>query len=104
MARQIWWLGTAAANVVGLSLIVFGGVIGWRATGVLLLIVPHLIGAPMPEAGEVGASSPELAAHFVMLALFASAVMWAVIGLTTAFFYNRFTVVGIGAFSRSIAS
>ena len=103
LARQIWWLGTAAANVVGLSLIVFGGVMGWRVTGVVLLIVPHLIGAPMPEAGEVGASSPELASHFVMLALFASSVMWAVIGLTTAFFYNRFADVGITTFPRSAA-
>jgi len=90
--RQIWWLGTASLSIAGLSFIVFGKSIGWRAVGLLLLVIPHAIGAPLPEAGEVGASPPELAAHFVMLSLFASATMWMVIGVVTAFLYDRILI------------
>ena len=90
--RQIWWLGTASLSIAGLSFIVFGKSIGWRAVGLLLLVIPHAIGAPLPEAGEVGASPPELAAHFVMLSLFSSATMWVVIGVVAACIYDRILI------------
>ena len=89
LARQIWWLGTAISSVIGLSLLVFPTSNGWRLAGLVLMIIPHAMGAPVPEAGTIGASPPELAAHFVMVALFASAVMWTILGVTAAFLFNR---------------
>jgi cobalt transporter subunit CbtA len=100
LARQIWWLGTAAASVAGLSLLVFSNSIAWRVVGLLLLVIPHAVGAPPPEVGAVGPSSPELAAHFVMLALFASAIMWAVLGVVAAFFFDKFSVESSTSYTR----
>ena len=89
LARQAWWLGTAAASCAGLACIAFGKSNIWRAGGVLFLVIPHAIGAPHPEAGAVGPSPPELAAHFVMVSLFASAVMWGSLGAGAAYVNRR---------------
>lgn len=88
-ARQAWWLGTAAASCIGLALLAFGKSNLWRAGAVLVLIIPHAIGAPHPEAGAFGPSPPELAAHFVMVSLFAAAVMWGVLGGGAAYIYDK---------------
>ncbi|MBT3991790.1 MAG: hypothetical protein HON14_18155 [Rhodospirillaceae bacterium] len=89
LARQTWWLGTAVASSIGLAMIAFGKSNIWRASGLLLLVIPHAIGAPHAEAGAVGASPPELAAHFVMISLFAAAFMWSVLGAGAAYIYGR---------------
>ncbi len=89
LARQAWWLGTAVASCIGLAMIVFGKANVWRAGGLLLLIIPHAIGAPHAEAGAVGAAPPELAAHYIMITLFASAMMWGILGVTAAYVYGR---------------
>tara|TARA_B100000315_G_scaffold218026_1_gene219046 strand:- start:6615 stop:7508 length:894 start_codon:yes stop_codon:yes gene_type:complete len=89
LARQAWWLGTAVASCAGLAMIAFGKLNVWRAGGLLLLVIPHAIGAPHAEAGAVGASPPELAAHYIMVTLFASAVMWGILGIAAAFVYGR---------------
>jgi predicted cobalt transporter CbtA len=88
----MWWLGTAAASVVGLSLLVFVVSNSWRLVGMILMIIPHVIGAPIPEDGTVGASPPELAAHFVMFALFASAIMWSILGVVAAYLFDKLSV------------
>jgi cobalt transporter subunit CbtA len=100
LARQMWWLGTAAASVVGLSLLVFTSN-GWRLGGLIIMILPHAIGAPVPEADAIGASPPELAAHFVMFALFASAVMWIILGVAAAFLFDRFSTGDLTGYERA---
>jgi cobalt transporter subunit CbtA len=89
MARQAWWLGTAVASCAGLAMIAFGKSNVWKAGAILLLVLPHAIGAPHPETGAVGPSPPELAAHFVTISLFASAVMWGVLGAVAAYVNGR---------------
>lgn len=89
LARQTWWLGTAVASVAGMSMLAFGKSNILRVFAVFLLIVPHAVGAPHPETGATGPSPPELAAHFVMVSLFASAVMWTVLGASAAYVYDR---------------
>jgi cobalt transporter subunit CbtA len=91
LARQGWWLGTAAASVIGLAVIAFVKSNTWRVAGILLLILPYAIGAPHPEAGAIGASPPELAAHFVMVTLLASALMWGALGVAASYVYGRLT-------------
>ena len=100
LARQMWWLGTAAASVVGLSLLVFVVSNSWRLVGMILMIIPHVIGAPIPEDGTVGASPPELAAHFVMFALFASAIMWSILGVVAAYLFDKLSVENSTSYTR----
>jgi cobalt transporter subunit CbtA len=87
-ARQTWWLGTATLSAGGLALLAFGKSTVWRAGGLLLLFLPHALGAPHPEAGMAGSSPPELASHFVMVSLLSAAVMWSVLGLAAVYVYR----------------
>ena len=98
--RQIWWLATALVSAGGLAALILGA--GWttRIAGVVLLAAPHVIGAPHAVKGEVGLAPPELAAHFVVNSLFASLVMWLVVGATMAYVMARMDAkqgTGVGA-------
>ena len=86
-ARQIWWFATVAAAAVALWLIAFGR--GWAAYGaaVVLLLAPHLIGAPHHGA-PIGPVPPEVAALFASRALGAALAAWATLGLLAGFFWN----------------
>lgn len=86
-ARQIWWWGTVIATAAGLGLIAFGQ--GWAAWGaaVILLLAPHIIGAPHPEA-FTGPVPPELASLYASRALAVGMAAWAMLGLFAGHFWN----------------
>ena len=90
-ARQAWWIGTVVASVTGLAIAVFHPTHWTKIAGVAIMILPHLVGAPRAPAGQGGAVSPELAAHFVMVTMFMNAVMWIALGGFTAYFFARFS-------------
>jgi cobalt transporter subunit CbtA len=85
-ARQGWWLGTAFATCAGLGLTVFARARIWRIAGLVLLVVPHLIGAPARPPGN-DAVTATIAAHFVAASLVTAAVFWAVLGLAAGWLY-----------------
>ncbi|MBA5776445.1 CbtA family protein [Stappia sp. F7233] len=88
LARQTWWLGTAAATGLGLWLIASRENAGLKVSGLLLLIAPHLIGAPHPH--EYASRVPaELQGHFVAASLVLSAVFWALLGSLTGWLWQR---------------
>lgn len=87
-ARQVWWLGTAVATAGGIALIVFAQAKWLKALGTVLIALPHLIGAPVPD-GHGGAVPPELAAEFAVASLVIAALFWAVLGATSGYFYRR---------------
>lgn len=89
LPRQIWWLSTAFVSAFGLAVAVFAGDWRWKAGGVVAMIIPHVIGAPHPPAGMIGSAPPELAAHFVVNTLFATVVMWVVLGVAAAYVSQR---------------
>ncbi len=81
--RQTWWVGTAAATAAGLGLLAFGQPAALRIAGLGLLAVPHLIGAPVPEAFH-GIAPPELASAFAARSLAVGLVAWLVLGAVLA--------------------
>ncbi len=86
--RQAWWVGTAAATAAGLGLIVFRPTLPWRILGVVLLVLPHAIGAPAPpEHG--GNVPPDLAARFVVASIFTAALFWLALGAISGWLYRR---------------
>ena len=89
LSRQTWWLATVTATAGGLALAAFGRRVPWRAVGALLIVAPHILGAPH-AIGEAGAVPPELAAHFAVSSLFSSAVFWLLVGGTSGYFFQRF--------------
>jgi cobalt transporter subunit CbtA len=90
VARQGWWLLTVALTAAGLALLAFAPRLLWKGAGIVLIVVPHVIGAPHPEA--YGSQVPaELAAAFVAATLVTNAVFWLVLGGAAGFFFQRLT-------------
>ena len=86
-ARQAWWLGTIVASALGLWVLAFGRG-GIALAGVVLLAVPHLIGAPRLDTFW-GVAPPELAAQFVTVSLGSAAVGWTCLGFVAAWCWTR---------------
>ena len=88
-ARQAWWLLAATSTALGLGLAVFASNRLTKVAGGLLIVLPHLIGAPRHplEPGQVPA---ELAAEFAVATLVVTGLFWLVLGGLTGYFYRRF--------------
>jgi len=86
--RQLWWVATAVATAAGLGLMAFAG--GWalRAAGLALIALPHLIGAPQPNAFTSTAPA-ELSGEFVAASIALAAVFWALLGWAGGTLYGR---------------
>ena len=88
--RQLWWLGTVASSAAGLALLVYGRSVLAIAGGVVLLVAPHLIGAPQPATYET--AIPEGLHHsFVVAVVLTTLVFWVLLGGLTGFLRERFT-------------
>jgi cobalt transporter subunit CbtA len=88
LLRQYWWIGTAVATAAGLGLIAFGRIWVLRGVGLVLLALPHLIGAPQPEVHE--SLAPEALEHeFILASLLTNALFWSALGLAAAWFFAR---------------
>lgn len=89
VSRQVWWIGTVVATAGGIGLLVFMRANWATAVAVLLLLAPHVIGAPHPHEGA-GVVPPELAASFAARSIAVNALTWALLGLATGALYSRF--------------
>ena len=88
-ARQIWWIGTVAATAGGLFAAVrLRNVYGY-AIAVVLIALPHIIGAPKPETAG-GLAPEDLERKFVLIAIACSLVFWLVLGVLTGAFFKRY--------------
>ena len=89
VARQLWWLATAVSTASGLALLAFSRRALYAAFAVILIVVPHLYGAPQPA--DYAAAAPEALAHrFTVAATLVSFLFWAALGASTGYFYRRF--------------
>ncbi len=89
-ARQAWWLGTAVATAIGLALVALQRKPVLRGLGLVLIVLPHIIGAPHHMAGAGGGVPAELASEFAVATLAVTGLFWVVLGGLTGYFYNRF--------------
>lgn len=86
--RQIWWLLTVIATATGLWVIAFRPVNYQKLFGAALIVLPHLFGAPQPEV-HGGLAPEDLRSTFILTSLVTNALFWAVLGLLSAYFFNR---------------
>lgn len=86
-ARQIWWTGTVASAAVAMWLIAFAR--SWMLWGVaaVLLLAPHVIGAPEP-AVFTGPVPTEIGALFAARAFGVGMAAWALVGCFAGYFWN----------------
>jgi cobalt transporter subunit CbtA len=91
--RQIWWACAAAAAALGLWLMVFARQHALKVLGVVVVALPHLVGAPHPA--EIGGKVPaELAGHFAAASIVVSAIFWASLGWLGGTFWQRLAPAG----------
>ncbi len=90
--RQIWWVATIAATAGGLALIFLAKQGIWKAVGIALIALPHMIGAPHPHFDGPGVLPAELAASFVSASLITNLLFWLLLGGVSAWSYRYFSV------------
>lgn len=88
-ARQLWWIMTAGLTAGGLGLGVYARHWALKLLGLVLLVVPHLVGAPHPVVPG-GAAPEELAQAFIHATALANGVFWLALGGLTGYFYKKF--------------
>ncbi|APT31816.1 membrane Transport [Methylobacterium phyllosphaerae] len=89
-ARQAWWVMTAAATGMGLYLITIRRALITILGGLVLIITPHVVGAP--QAPEAASELPAaLAAQFAARSLAISFVFWILIGLGLGWAWQAFS-------------
>lgn len=91
--RQTWWVLTVLLTAGGIALMAFSRNLPLAILGIVLVVVPHVIGAPQPASHE----SPipdDLHHQFVVAAVATSFVFWVVIGGLTGLVRGRFATAG----------
>lgn len=86
--RQVWWFATVATAAVGLWLIAFGrSWLAWGAAAILLL-APHVIGAPEPDV-FTGPVPTEIGALFAARAFGIGLAAWVTVGMLAGYFWHK---------------
>jgi len=91
--RQLWWFFAAASTGVGIWLLLLVRSLLLHVAGVVLIALPHLVGAPRAD-GMGGLVPPELAAHFAAAALVTAFIFWAMLGWLAGRSYGHFVTRG----------
>lgn len=89
LSRQIWWVSAALATAGGLGLIFFRRSVPASIAGLVLLMLPHLIGAPALEHVETNVPT-SLSHQFVIMVTLTSLVFWSMLGGLTGVAFSYF--------------
>jgi cobalt transporter subunit CbtA len=87
--RHIWWGATVAASSIGLGLMFLTQSWALRIGGVILLTIPHIIGAPHVKL-EAGLIPVEMGSQYAATTLIITLFFWVVLGGLAGHFYQRF--------------
>lgn len=90
LQRQLWWMGTAGLTGIALALLAFARHPLYAAAAGLLILLPHLFGAPELPSGGAAAAPAWLAREFAVAATLTSFLFWAALGAMTGQFYKLF--------------
>lgn len=85
--RQIWWTATVATAGAAMWLIAFGGNLVSYVIAALLLMAPHLIGAPEPDT-FAGPVPTEIGALFAARAFGIGMAAWVLLGAFAGHFWQ----------------
>ncbi len=88
--RQYWWSATVVATAGALLIFAFKRKLPWMIGGLVLLVSPHIYGAPQPPGGE-GIIPATLAAEFVVATIVTSLLFWLVLGGSLGWLIARTT-------------
>ncbi|WEJ32572.1 CbtA family protein [Devosia sp. SD17-2] len=100
-ARQLWWAGAAVSTGAALVLVAKFRAPWALAVAVALIILPHLIQAPVAPDDPSGVP-PRLTAEFVSAVLFNGALFWVALGLAFGWF-NDYRAARTGVRTGALA-
>lgn len=90
--RQLWWLVTAIATASGLWLLFQS----WKSAkkwlilpAIVLLALPHLVGAPHPPA-QASLVPEHLTANFIVATMLTAALFWLLLGSLLGHLFKRY--------------
>ena len=86
--RQLWWLFAVACSGAGVGLLLLAPKPLPKLGGALLLLVPHLAGAPRSELAG-GLAPRALGEHFFVASAATNAIFWLLLGLAAAVAFAR---------------
>ena len=86
--RQAWWLVTVTLSAAGVALLGLARGWPWKAAALVLIAIPHLIGAPHPDT-YTALAPPELLQTFIAATAIANAVFWVVLGAGCAIAFKK---------------
>jgi cobalt transporter subunit CbtA len=89
LLRQVWWVGTIAATGIAIWLFTQRTEMWAKVAAVVLVALPHIIGAPMPPTHESGVPAV-ISAAFAANTLAAAALLWIAIGGFLGLTMDRF--------------
>ncbi len=95
-SRQYWWVLTAACTLVGIGSVVI--LHGWQKIfGAVLIVLPHVIGAPQLKGPMFGHSDENVVAQltalhhqFIVASGITNLIFWLVLGMACAWCISRF--------------
>ena len=94
--RQAWWLLTVVSSAVGLWLLAFLK-LPLKGLGIVLLLFPHLFGAPQPDIHGFTNTDPhavtelmQLWHRFIIQTSVANGLLWLIIGVLSACLTNKY--------------
>jgi len=88
LQRQTWWVGTAASTAVAIALVVFGKHWALKILGVVIAVIPHLLGAPQPL--EHSSLAPQaLESQFIIASQLTNCAFWLALGVISAWLFRR---------------
>lgn len=88
LQRQTWWITTAASTAVAIALVVFGKHWALKLLGAVILVIPHVVGAPQPM--EHSSLAPEaLETQFKIASQLTNLVFWLALGAISAWLFSR---------------
>ena len=88
-ARQLWWVATVGATAASIFVLAKFRKIGAIAAAAVLMLLPHIIGAPVAP-DEPSAVPAHLASAFAASAFAASALFWLTVGPLLGWLNERF--------------
>jgi predicted cobalt transporter CbtA len=75
-------------TILGIWIVSFSQKIPYVLIGMIIILVPHIVGAPEPEF-FVGPTPPELASHFASRTLALGAASWVLLGYLSGYFWRK---------------
>ncbi|MEO5862417.1 MAG: CbtA family protein [Burkholderiales bacterium] len=92
VARQLWWVGTAIATASALGAWFYtrsNSKAIWIPVGIVLILLPHVIGVPQALERQVSIVPHELSQRFALAALITTAAFWLALGSIQGYVFGR---------------